>query len=101
MLLITATDCCHTMAQQIQSQTIRLHLSAGTTGIGLTAGSTLPINNTSSKLPRLSQVNKYAFLEKNLQDHHQYCWKFRVTLTFRDSDGAALPTVMASDTTGV
>ena len=76
--------------------------SAGTTGIGLTAGSALPINNTSSEIAAVvaSQLNTAFSDNKIYRTASNIAGSSGVTLTFRDSDGAALPAVMASDTTG-
>ena len=77
-------------------------ISAGTTGIGLTAGSALPINNTSSEIAAVvaSKLNAAFSDNKIFRTASNIAGSSGVTLTFRDSDGAALPAVMASDTTG-
>ena len=88
-------------ADSIANHAVTLQ-SAGTTGISFTAGSALPINNTSSEIAAVvaSQLNAAFSDNKIFRTASNIAGSSGVTLTFRDSDGAALPTVMASDTTG-
>ena len=80
-------------------------ISAGTTGItmsGGTAGNALPVNNTSSEIAAvIASTLNTAFSENKIyRTASNVSGSSGVTLNFRDSDGAALNTIMASDTTG-
>ena len=78
-------------------------ISAGTTGIGLTAGSALPDKQYLSEIAAVvaSQLNAAFSDNKIFRTASNIAGSSGVTLTFRDSDGAALPRqYLASDTTG-
>ncbi|RZP22240.1 MAG: hypothetical protein EVA26_03705 [Burkholderiaceae bacterium] len=80
-------------------------VSAGGTGItmsGGTAGNALPVNNTSAEIAAVvaSQLNTAFSDNKMFRAASNVTGSSAVTLTFRDSDGAALNTIMAGDTTG-
>ena len=80
-------------------------VSAGGTGItmsGGTAGNALPVNNTSAEIAAVvaSQLNTAFSDNKIFRAASNVTGSSAVTLTFRDSDGASLNTIMAGDTTG-
>ena len=84
-------------ADSIANHTVVLQ-SAGTTGISMTASSALPVNNTSAEIAAVvaSKLNEAFSDNKIYRTASNVAGSSGVTLTFRDSDGIANKTIMAS-----